>query len=482
MTSPLPTSAFSMKSPFGRRAVALSIAAAVGGFLFGFDSSVINGAVNSIETQFGLTSITTGFVVAVALLGCAFGAVLAGILSDRWGRLRVMLIGAVMFFVSALGSGLAFTAIDLTFWRLVGGIGIGIASVVAPAYIAEVAPRQIRGTLGSLQQLAITLGIFAALLSNAVLAGVAGGASDTLWLGLEAWRWMLLVEAVPALVYGLLALKMPESPRFLIAKGKPDEARAIFAKLVPEVDLDQTMRELQQRIVTDQRNAGVSLRGPRFGLQPIVWVGIILSVFQQFVGINVIFYYSTTLWQSVGFDESSSFGISVFTSVINVLVTLVAIFLVDRVGRKPILLSGSLLMAVSLGTMALCFAFSTTDAEGAVSLPAPWGPIALVAANLFVIGFGASWGPLVWVLLGEIFPSRIRGKALGVAAGAQWIANFLITVSFPAMSSWSLPVTYGMYAAFAALSFFYVLLRIPETKGMELEQTETLFVRQPKAP
>ncbi len=471
-----------MKSPFGRRAVALSIAAAVGGFLFGFDSSVINGAVNSIETQFGLTSITTGFVVAVALLGCAFGAVLAGILSDRWGRLRVMLIGAVMFFVSALGSGLAFTAIDLTFWRLVGGIGIGIASVVAPAYIAEVAPRQIRGTLGSLQQLAITLGIFAALLSNAVLAGVAGGASDTLWLGLEAWRWMLLVEAVPALVYGLLALKMPESPRFLIAKGKPDEARAIFAKLVPEVDLDQTMRELQQRIVTDQKNAGVSLRGPRFGLQPIVWVGIILSVFQQFVGINVIFYYSTTLWQSVGFDESSSFGISVFTSVINVLVTLVAIFLVDRVGRKPILLSGSLLMAVSLGTMALCFAFSTTDAEGAVSLPAPWGPIALVAANLFVIGFGASWGPLVWVLLGEIFPSRIRGKALGVAASAQWIANFLITVSFPAMSSWSLPVTYGMYAAFAALSFFYVLLRIPETKGMELEQTETLFVRQPKAP
>lgn len=471
-----------MKSPFGRRAVALSIAAAVGGFLFGFDSSVINGAVNSIETQFGLTSITTGFVVAVALLGCAFGAVLAGVLSDRWGRLRVMLIGAVMFFVSALGSGLAFTAIDLTFWRLVGGIGIGIASVVAPAYIAEVAPRQIRGTLGSLQQLAITLGIFAALLSNAVLAGVAGGASDTLWLGLEAWRWMLLVEAAPALVYGLLALKMPESPRFLIAKGRPDEARAIFAKLVPEVDLDQTMRELQQRIVTDQKNAGVSLRGPRFGLQPIVWVGIILSVFQQFVGINVIFYYSTTLWQSVGFDESSSFGISVFTSVINVLVTLVAIFLVDRVGRKPILLSGSLLMAVSLATMALCFAFSTTDAEGAVSLPAPWGPIALVAANLFVIGFGASWGPLVWVLLGEIFPSRIRGKALGVAAGAQWIANFLITVSFPAMSSWSLPITYGMYAAFAALSFFYVLLRIPETKGMELEQTETLFVRQSKAP
>ena len=157
---------------------------------------------------------------------------------------------------------------------------------------------------------------------------------------------------------------------------------------------------------------------------------------------------------------------------------LIAIFLVDRVGRKPILLTGSVMMAVSLGLMAISFVFSETDAEGAVTLPAPWGPIALVAANVFVVGFGASWGPLVWVLLGEIFPSRIRGKALGVAAGAQWIANFLITISFPAMSSWSLPLTYGMYAVFAALSFFYVLLRIPETKGMDIEQTETLFTHK----
>jgi SP family sugar:H+ symporter-like MFS transporter len=469
-----------MRSPFGRRAVALSIAAAVGGFLFGFDSSVINGAVDSIESQFELTAVITGFVVAVALLGCALGAVLAGVLSDRWGRLRVMLIGAVLFFVSAIGSGLAFSAVDLTVWRFVGGLGIGIASVVAPAYIAEVAPRQIRGTLGSLQQLAITLGIFGALLSNALLAGIAGGSSSPLWFGLEAWRWMLLVEAVPAIVYGVLAFTMPESPRFLIAKGRYDEARQIFARLIPEADLDQTMKDLEQAIDADKKAKGVSLRGPRFGLQPIVWVGIILSVFQQFVGINVIFYYSTTLWRAVGFTEQNSLLISVITSVTNVLVTIVAIVLVDRVGRKPILLTGSVLMTVSLGAMALSFAFAET-VDGEVSLPAPWGPIALVAANLFVIGFGASWGPLVWVLLGEIFPSRIRGKALGVAAGAQWIANFLITVSFPAMSSWSLPLTYLMYAIFAALSFVYVLWRIPETKGMELEQTETLFVTKDRA-
>ncbi|WP_248240488.1 sugar porter family MFS transporter [Microbacterium kunmingense] len=469
-----------MRSPFGRRAVALSIAAAVGGFLFGFDSSVINGAVDSIESQFDLTAVITGFVVAVALLGCALGAVLAGVLSDRWGRLRVMMLGSVLFFVSAIGSGLAFSAIDLTVWRFIGGLGIGIASVVAPAYIAEVAPRQIRGTLGSLQQLAITLGIFGALLSNALLAGVAGGASSQLWLGLEAWRWMLLVEAVPAVVYGVLAFTMPESPRFLISQGKYDEARAIFAHLVPEADLNQTMKDLEQAIAADKKSKGVSLRGPRFGLQGIVWVGIILSVFQQFVGINVIFYYSTTLWRAVGFTEQNSLLISVITSVTNVLVTIVAIVLVDRVGRKPILLTGSILMTVSLGAMALSFAFAET-VDGEVSLPGAWGPIALVAANLFVIGFGASWGPLVWVLLGEIFPSRIRGKALGVAAGAQWIANFLITVSFPAMSNWSLPLTYAMYAIFAGLSFVYVLLKIPETKGMELEQTETLFVSKAKA-
>jgi MFS transporter, SP family, sugar:H+ symporter len=469
-----------MRSPFGRRAIGLSIAAAVGGFLFGFDSSVINGAVDSIQTDFGLNDFWKGFIVAIALLGCAVGAILAGNLSDRWGRLRVMFLGAVMFFVSSIGSALAFSTWDLGLWRVIGGLGIGIASVVAPAYISEIAPRQIRGSLASLQQLAITLGIFAALLSNAVLQEVAGGPDNVLWFNIEAWRCMFLVGVIPAAVYGILSFTVPESPRYLISKGRIDEARAVFARLVPAVDLDKTMNDLTTTIENDRKNAGVSLRGPVLGLQGIVWVGIILSVFQQFVGINVIFYYSTSLWASVGFGASNAFAISVFTSVLNVVVTLIAIWLVDRVGRKPILLTGSVLMALSLGTMALAFSFASGTGTD-VHLDGAWGPIALVAANLFVVGFGASWGPLVWVLLGEIFPSRIRAKALGVAAGAQWIANFLITMSFPQMSGWSLPLTYLMYAVFAALSFFYVLWRIPETKGMELEQTETLFVRKPKA-
>ncbi len=476
----LPTGAFSISSGFTRRAIGLSVAGAVGGFLFGFDSSVINGAVDSIAATFDTGAVLTGVVVAIALLGCAAGAALAGTLSDRWGRLRVMRLGAVMFLVSSVGSALTFSIPDLLLWRVMSGLGIGIASVVAPAYIAEIAPRQIRGGLASLQQLAITLGIFGALLSDALLAGAAGGAAQTLWWGLEAWRWMFLIGVIPSAVYGILSYTVPESPRFLIAHGRSEQARAVFEKLIPAVDLDQTMRELTETIETDRRNAGVSLRGPALGLQPIVWIGIILSVFQQFVGINVIFYYSTTLWSAVGFGESDSLLISVITSVTNVLVTLVAIFLVDRVGRKPILLTGSVLMAVSLATMAIAFAFAVT-VDGALTLPGAWAPVALVAANLFVIGFGASWGPLVWVLLGEIFPSRIRGKALGVAAAAQWLANFLVTVSFPAMSAWSLPWTYAAYALFAALSFAFVLWRVPETKGMELEKTETLFVRKPTA-
>ena len=468
--------ATALRGVYRRRAIGLSVAAAVGGFLFGFDSSVINGAVESIQADFALNSFVTGFVVAIALLGCAAGAMIAGSLSDRWGRLRVMFLGAIMFFVSSLGAGLAVTVWDLALWRVIGGLGIGIASVVAPAYIAEVAPRQIRGGLASLQQLAITLGIFAALLSDFLLEDLAGGPNEVLWLGLDAWRWMFLVGVIPAAVYGILSFTVPESPRFLITKGRIDEAKAIFARLMPERDLDATVDELVATIEADRKNAGVSIRGPVLGLQGIVWIGIILSVFQQFVGINVIFYYSTSLWNSVGFDNSAL--ISVITSITNVLVTLVAIFLVDKVGRRPILLTGSVMMAVSLGAMALSFSFAELNADGQLVLTGAWAPIALVAANLFVIGFGASWGPLVWVLLGEIFPSRIRGKALGVAAGAQWIANFLITISFPAMSSWSLPLTYGMYAVFAALSFFYVLLRIPETKGMDIEQTETLFTHK----
>ena len=459
-----------------RKVIGLAIAGAVGGFLFGFDSSVVNGAVDAIKGEFALSEAVTGFAVAVALLGCAAGAYLAGKVADKYGRIPAMKLGAILFLVSALGTGFAFGVWDLIFWRLVGGLGIGLASVIAPAYISEISPRHVRGRLASLQQLAITTGIFAALLSDALFANSAGGADQPLWLGIEAWRWMFLAGAVPAVVYGWIAYTLPESPRFLVFKGKEDEARKVFQTIAPSEDTDRHIREIQSAIEEDKL-AGQkgSLRGKVFGLQAVVWIGITLSVLQQFVGINVIFYYSTTLWKAVGFQEKDSLTISVATSITNILVTLVAIALVDRIGRRPILLAGSVGMAVSLGAMALAFASATGSGEE-ISLPGAWGPVALVAANVFVVSFGASWGPLVWVLLGEIFPSRIRARALGLAAAAQWIANFAITLSFPVMAAGSLPLTYAMYALFAAASFFFVMFKVPETNGMSLEQAETLFV------
>jgi sugar porter (SP) family MFS transporter len=458
------------------RVIWLAVAGAVGGFLFGFDSSVVNGAVDAIKEQFALSEAVTGFAVAVALLGCAVGAYMAGRIADRYGRIPAMKIGALLFLVSAFGAGFAFSVWDLVFWRLIGGLGIGLASVIAPAYISEISPRQVRGRLASLQQLAITTGIFAALLSDALFANSAGGADQHLWFGVEAWRWMFVAGAVPAIVYGWIAFALPESPRFLVFKGKDEEARKVFQSIAPDEDTDRYLRDIKTAIEEDTL-AGKkgSLRGKKLGLQPVVWIGIILSVLQQFVGINVIFYYSTTLWKAVGFQEKDSLTISVATAITNILVTLVAIALVDRVGRRPILLTGSIGMTASLATMALAFGSAVGSGKD-VTLPGAWGPAALVAANVFVISFGASWGPLVWVLLGEIFPPRIRARALGLAAAAQWIANFAITLSFPAMAAASLPLTYAMYAAFAAASFFFVMFKVPETNGMALEQAETLFV------
>lgn len=464
-----------------RKVAGLAIAGAVGGFLFGFDSSVVNGAVDAMQDHFILGDALTGFAVAVALLGCAVGAYLAGRIADAKGRIPAMKIGGILFLVSALGTGFAFSVYDLVFWRFVGGLGIGLASVIAPAYISEISPAKHRGRLASLQQLAITIGIFAALLSDALFANAAGGAAQELWFGLPAWRWMFLAAAVPAVVYFVIAMVLPESPRFLVLHGKEEEAAKVFKTIAPNEDAEISIREILDAVHADKMAARQgTLRGKRFGLMPVVWIGIILSMLQQFVGINVIFYYSTTLWKAVGFQEKDSLTISVVTAIVNILVTLVAIALVDKVGRRPILLVGSVGMALSLGTMAL--AFSTATGTGSdVSLSGTWGPVALVAANVFVVSFGASWGPLVWVLLGEIFPSRIRARALGLAAAAQWIANFAITLTFPSMAAASLPLTYGMYALFAVASFFFVMFKIPETNGMSLEQAETLFDKKPKA-
>ncbi|MEW2050167.1 sugar porter family MFS transporter [Streptomyces sp. NPDC005476] len=445
----------------------IAAAAAMGGFLFGYDSSVINGAVEAIRDRYDVGSAALAQVIAIALIGCAIGAATAGRMADRIGRIRVMQIAAVLFTVSAVGSALPFSLWDFALWRVVGGFAIGMASVIGPAYIAEVAPPAYRGRLGSFQQAAIVIGIAISQLVNWGLLNSAGGDQRGKLMGLEAWQVMLGVMVVPAVLYGLLSFAIPESPRFLISVGKRERARGILEEVEGDrIDLDARVAEIEHAMKSEHKSTFKDLLGGSFFFKPIVWVGIGLSVFQQFVGINVAFYYSSTLWQSVGVDPTDSFFYSFTTSIINIIGTVIAMIFVDRVGRRPLALIGSVGMVVGLALEAWAFSFDLVDGK----LPATQGWIALIAAHVFVLFFALSWGVVVWVFLGEMFPNRIRAAALGVAASAQWIANWAITASFPSLADWNLSATYVIYTAFAALSIPFVLKYVKETKGKALEE------------
>lgn len=449
----------------------ISSVAAIGGFLFGFDSGVINGTVTALGHAFNSNNVTTGFNVASVLLGCAVGALMAGPISDHYGRKPIMVITAIIFAISAYGSGMADSSAEFIFFRLVGGLGIGAASVLAPAYIAEVAPAALRGRLATLQQLAIVLGLFAAFLSNYVIASEAGSAEATFIFDIAAWRWMFWVELIPSLLFLAGVAFIPESPRFLVAQGKIEEARSIFKRIAIGAE-DEQVTEVKKSLHgnTKPSISDLFIDGKK-KIHPIIWVGIALSVFQQFVGINVVFYYGAELWQAAGFDESQSLFINVLTGTTNIVSTFIAIALVDKVGRKPLLLIGSIGMFISLGALTFIFGTAGFDEVGKLALTEGMGTFALVMANLFVVFFGLSWGPIVWVLLGEIFNNRIRGAALAVAASAQWIANFAITMSFPVLlGSVGLAGAYGLYTASAFISIIFVIKYIKETRGVRLEE------------
>ncbi|MFT7559883.1 MAG: SP family sugar:H+ symporter-like MFS transporter [Flavobacteriales bacterium] len=449
----------------------ISGVAATGGFLFGFDSGVINGTVTALNDTFGGNSATSGFNVASVLLGCAVGALIAGPIADIFGRRPIMIATAVIFAVSALGSGIANSSIEFVFYRLLGGLGVGAASVLAPAYIAEVAPASLRGRLATLQQLAIVVGLFIAFLSNYTIASVSGGAGALFWLDIEAWRWMFWAEIIPAIMFLLGVMLIPESPRYLIAQGKIAQARDVFSRISSGAE-DAQIHEVQRSLHGDHKPSirDIFIEGSA-KIHPILWVGIALSVFQQFVGINVVFYYGAQLWQAAGFDETQSLFINVLTGSTNIAATFIAIALVDRVGRKPLLLVGSIGMSLSLSVLTFLFSTAGLDANGQLSLSSAAGTAALVTANLFVIFFGMSWGPVVWVLLGEMFNNRIRGAALAVAASAQWIANFAITMTFPILlANIGLGGAYGLYAASALISVFFVSKFVKETRGRRLEE------------
>ncbi|MDH6219321.1 sugar porter family MFS transporter [Streptomyces pseudovenezuelae] len=446
----------------------IAAAAAMGGFLFGYDSSVINGAVEAIRDRYDIGSAALAQVIAIALIGCAIGAATAGRIADRIGRIRCMQISAVMFTVSAVGSALPFDLWDLAFWRVIGGFAIGMASVIGPAYIAEVSPPAYRGRLGSFQQAAIVIGIAISQLVNWGLLNAADGDQRGKLMGLEAWQVMLGVMVIPAVLYGLLSFAIPESPRFLISVGKLERAHKVLREVEgDEVDLDARVAEIEHAMKSEHKSTFKDLLGGGgFFFKPIVWVGIGLSAFQQLVGINVAFYYSSTLWQSVGVDPTESFFYSFTTSIVNIIGTVIAMIFVDRIGRKPLALIGSVGMVVGLALEAWAFSHHLVDGK----LPSTQGWTALIAAHVFVLFFALSWGVVVWVFLGEMFPSRIRAAALGIAASAQWIANWAITASFPSLADWNLSATYVIYTVFAALSIPFVLKFVKETKGKKLEE------------
>jgi SP family sugar:H+ symporter-like MFS transporter len=445
-------------------------AAAIGGFLFGYDSAVINGAVPGIQATFKSGSAATGFAVASILIGCAIGALFAGRIADIIGRRHTLLLTGIVFTLSALWTGFVGTEVMFNVARFVSGMAVGAASVVSPAYIAEVSPATIRGRLTSLNQMGIVVGIFVALLVDYLIAAAAGGVTMNFWFGLEAWRWMFLSEAVPALALVIAACCIPESPRYLVRNGRDAEALAVMQRISPTI-VASKIEEIRKTFAGERKPRIADLLGPDNRLLPVVWIGIALSCLQQFVGINVIFYYGTTLWEAVGFSDADSLRINVISSTINIAATVIAILLIDRLGRRPLLLWGAVGMALTLGVLALMFATATTGAGGKVTLSHANGLVALVAANLYVLAFGVSWGPVVWTMLSEMFPNRVRGSALAVAATAQWLANWLITVTFPLMlKNLGSSLAYLVYALFAAAAIVFVIRYVSETRGRTLEE------------
>jgi SP family sugar:H+ symporter-like MFS transporter len=444
--------------------------ATIGGFMFGYDSGVINGTQDGLRTTFDLSEAWLGITVSALLPGCAVGAFLAGRSADVWGRRRVMVAAAVLFIVSALAAGAADSALMMILARFAAGVGVGAASVLSPAYISEVTPASMRGRLSSLQQVMIIAGLTGAFLANYFLAYKAGKSTDVLWWGYAAWRWMFWMQIIPASVFFVTLLLIPESPRYLVARGREEEARLVLARLFGAATALAKAAEIRGSLAADHTPRLSDLidkktRRPR----PIVWVGIGLATFQQLVGINVVFYYGAVLWQAVGFSESDSLKINILSGTLSIAACLVAIGLIDRIGRKPLLLIGSIGMAATLGILAV--AFATGDmSNGTLHLAPRIGLTALVSANLYVVFFNFSWGPVMWVMLGEMFPNQIRGSGLAVSGAAQWTANFLISMSFPWLAKFvGLPITYGFYTACAFLSIVFVLKMVHETRGRELE-------------
>lgn len=451
-------------------ALLISFVATIGGFLFGFDSGVINGTYDGLNAAFGSGGVNS-FKIASMLLGCAAGAFFAGTLADKFGRRSLLIVSALLFIVSAWGSGIATGASEFIIYRIIGGLAVGAASVLAPAYISEIAPADIRGRMTTIQQVAIISGLFFAFLSNYYLADIAGASTATFWLGYETWRWMFWMELVPAALFFVFLLVIPESPRFLVASKQDEKAVNILGKIFSTQRAIEIRDEIKQSLKSDHRPSLKDLVSEG-RIRPIVWIGIGLAVFQQFVGINIVFYYGAYLWQSVGFTEADALKQNVIGGGLSIAAVLVSLAIVDKIGRKPLLWVGSTGMTITLAILVFCFASATFENDSLVMGPTI-GTLALYSANAYVIFFNVSWGPVMWVMLGEMFPNQIRGSGLAIAGLAQWLANFLVVWSFEQMlGGIGLAGTYALYAVSAFLSIFFVIKFVRETKGRTLEEMQ----------
>jgi sugar porter (SP) family MFS transporter len=429
--------------------IAVTLVAAIGGLIFGFDTAIVAGATRYMKEQFSLTSFQEGWAVSVVLIGCMFGAGLAGPASDRIGRRRLMLISAVLFLVSAVGCAVPRTITAFVIFRFIGGLGIGSAAVLSPLYIAEIAPARFRGALVSVNQMAIVTGILLAYFVNWVFAG--SGPSN--------WRWMYAMGAVPSVFFFLLLLRVPESPRWLVKNGREDEARSVLTRVNTTEIADREIKEIKDTLALEEGSFREIFR-PAFR-RPLL-IAVVLAVFQQVTGINAILYYAPRIFEGAGFARMSAIGQSTIVGLVNMLFTVVAIVLADRVGRRPLLLIATGGMGVSLVLLGAAFRFPVLPASAL-----------LLIILLYIAFFASAMGPLVWVVMAEIFPIKVRGSAMGLATLVLWVADFAVTLTFPVISDKFHPSTaFWLYAAMCACDLVFIWFFLPETKGKSLEEIE----------
>jgi len=470
----------------------LTLIATLGGLLFGYDTAVINGAVDSLRVYFidprfsdltnpaqaNAANSLLGFLVSSALIGCIVGGLIGGWVSSHIGRKRGLILAAVLFLISALGASVPefpFAPIGhggsgymsaFVVYRIIGGIGVGLASMLSPMYIAEIAPPKVRGGLVAWNQFAI---IFGMLVIYFVNFGISKSGSGDAWLNAIGWRYMFLSGAIPAGLFLILLFIVPETPRFLMLRGDEAGARAVLDKLISKEEAEKELSEIRGSL--SEHHSGKLLS---FGML-VIFLGLMLSVFQQFVGINVVLYYATDIFKGMGFSTNASLFQTIIVGAVNLTFTIVAIFTVDRFGRRPLQIVGAIVMAVSM------FALGTTFWLGGK------GSVALVAMLVYTAGFAVSWGPVTWVLLSEIFPNQIRGKAMALAVAAQWIANYLVSWSFPILDKNPYLVehfkhgfAYWIYGFMSILAAIFMAKMVPETKGRTLEQMEALWLTHGK--